>query len=106
MISYPKERRENMEWRVNILCRCKEDPKYLASVKELYYRDPLFAFNAFFYTFDVRKKPQCIPFMTWEFQDEFILDLVDAIKSNGDRVINKSRDMGATWVLLGTLYRL
>lgn len=66
-------------------------------------QSPLDWFNIFAWTFDPRLTPekQHTPFITYEFQDEFILDLVDAIENGHDVLNEKSRDMGATWMVLG-----
>lgn len=100
---WPKGYRSNLEWRASILRRCKDDPTYQAKVKELVKRDPLFAFNAFFYTLDVRRKPEHHqPFATYFYQDLAILNLVAAIREKRDLPWEKSRDMGASWIFVGT----
>jgi hypothetical protein len=100
---YPKAYRANLEWRATILRRAKNDPVYRAKVKELFHRDPLFAFNAFFYTLDVRRKPEHHqPFATYFYQDLAILNLVAAIREKRDLPWEKSRDMGASWKFVGT----
>lgn len=104
---FPKERRENVEWRREILSRCAEDLAYRSRVKELFHRDVLFAFNAFFYTYDPRKRPfPHLPFCTWDYQDDTILEVVDAVGTGNDVLLEKSRDMGATWMVLGAFYWL
>ncbi len=101
MAIYPKEHRENLEWRYKILLKAKEDREYRIAVRELFFRDPLFAFNAFFYTFDPRKRPfHHQPFCTYEFQDETILALVKQINAGEDIVLEKSRDMGCSWMII------
>jgi len=62
-------------------------------------RDLLFYVNAFVFTYDPRRSPSVIPFVTWPFQDQALLKLDDAI-GNHDLAIEKSRDMGATWMCL------
>ena len=99
---FPKDVRRNLEWRAEILRRCKVDLLYRAKTKEMFHRDPLFAFNAFLYTYDPRKRPfHNQPFATWEYEDELILELTEAIKNGEDRLVEKSRDMGITWTVLG-----
>jgi len=98
---FPKTRRENLTWRTNMLRRCQTDISYRYKMKELFHRDILFAFNAFFYTYDPRKRPfHNIPFATWEFQDPEILELQNAIKQGYDALIEKTRDMGVSWTVL------
>lgn len=102
--SFPKDFRKNLEWRRGILVKARQDAGFKAVCKELFHRDILFAYNAFFYTYDPRKRPfHDQPFCTWPYQDEAILDLREAIEHGTDRVIEKSRDMGASWIILATM---
>jgi len=100
-MTYPKEYKENMAWRAKILIRCREDQTYRLKVKALFYSDVLFAFNAFFFTYDVREgKEHQQPFCTYLFQDEVILSIVDHIEKGKDLLIEKSRDMGVSWMVI------
>ena len=100
---FPKNPRENLIWRRKLLFKCSHDKVFRAKVKELFHRDILFAFNAFFFTLDVRKRPlHNQPFCTYGFQDEALLMLVDHINRGEDLPIEKSRDMGASWMIVGT----
>ena len=99
----PIERKANLAWRVNILRKAREDQALRAIIKEKFHRDPLFAFKGFFYTYDPRKRPlHNLPFITWDFQDETIQRLVGAITEGRDILIEKSRDMGASWMVIMT----
>lgn len=99
--NYPKTYRENMAWRTKILNKCRRDKQYREQIRELFFRDPIFAFNAFFFTYDPRKRPFHVqPFCTYPYQDEYILGIVDAINNGEDYLGEKSRDMGATWMIL------
>ena len=99
-MDFPKTRRENLEARAVLLRKCNDD-KTRAMTIELFHRNILFAFNMFFFTYDVRKRPlHHIPFMTWEYQDETILEIQKNIRSGKDLLLEKSRDMGATWMVL------
>src|SRR4030042_1850764 len=99
-VDFPKDRRENLEWRRGMLARAREDAEYRAKILELFRRNILFAFNGFFYTYDPRKRPfHHIPFTTWDYQDPVILTVQECIKNGEDLVIEKSRDMGATWIV-------
>ena len=100
--SYPKDPVKNLAWRYELLSRAKKDAYFRGVVKELFHKDILFAFNAFYYTLDVRKRPfQHQPFCTWSFQDECLVGLAESIKIGRDEVWEKSRDMGASWMILG-----
>jgi len=105
MTLYPKDPQENLKWRAKMLRRAKTDLLYREKLKRLFWEDPLFVFNGFFYTLDVREKPfHHQPFCTYPYQDEAILSLVEAIQSGRDEVWEKSRDMGATWCILGVFF--
>ena len=98
---YPKDYRGNLEWRREILVRAKKDKEYRARVKELFFRDILFAFNAFFYTFDVRRRPEHHqPFCTYPYQDRAIHQIKESVEKGQDLVIEKSRDMGVSWMVI------
>jgi len=99
--SYPKGYRENLEWRRELLARARKDLVYRAKLKELFHRDILFAFNAFFYTLDVRRRPEHHqPFCTYLYQDKVILELVECISEGRDIPLEKSRDMGVSWIVI------
>jgi len=98
---YPKNPQKNLEWRTKMMRRAKVDLVYREKIKRLFREDILFAFNAFFYTLDVRKRPfHNQPFCTYKYQDEAVLQLVKSIQNGRDEVWEKSRDMGATWTIL------
>jgi hypothetical protein len=101
LIEYPKEVGENLRFRGEIL-KASEDEKVRAAVVEVARRDILFFFNVFLWTFDPRMDGMKeIPFVTWGYQDEFILGLSGDLDRGENVFIDKSRDMGATWCILG-----
>lgn len=105
MIEYPKDPTENLRWRTKILRRARVNLEFREMLRRLFYEDVLFAFNAFFYTLDVRRRPfHNLPFCTYEYQDRVILDIKEAIEGGQDRAEEKSRDMGVTWMVLGTMF--
>lgn len=65
-------------------------------------RDPLFFINSYCYVYEPRTS-SILPFLTWDFQDRSILLLEDAI-GKSDFGMEKSRDMGATWIVLATFF--
>lgn len=63
-------------------------------------RDMLFYTNAFVWTYDPRREGcPAVPFITYPFQDAALLELDDCIGQR-DVLIEKSRDMGASWICL------
>lgn len=100
-LTYPKDYHTNLAWRRNLLLKAQHDLVFREKVRELFFRDILFAFNAFFFTLDVRRRPEHHqPFCTYPFQDETILAIVKAVHEGHDLPIEKSRDMGASWMVI------
>lgn len=62
--------------------------------------DILFWVNQYACTYNPRKNPSTIPFITYEYEDKLIRDLVEKIEKQEDILIDKSRDMGVTWCVL------
>ena len=62
-------------------------------------RDLLFYINTFCYTYDPRKEPSALPFITYDFQDTALQTINESI-NNEDLCIEKTRDMGASWMVL------
>lgn len=100
-MEYPKSYRANLLWRREMLLKANKDLYYREKIKELFHRDILFAFNALFYTLDVRRRPKHNrPFCTYAYQDDAILAIVEAIEEHKDLPIEKSRDMGMSWIVI------
>jgi hypothetical protein len=68
-------------------------------------REPVFFVENFLMTFDPRPSAPAhhLDFILYDFQKEYVQDLVVAIRTGDDRFIEKSRDMGITWVTLAVL---
>lgn len=81
-------------------CRSKEAARLLYIMCK---RDILFFINTFCFIYEPRPTPENptheIPFNTWGFQDETLLDMRDAIGKT-DVGVEKSRDQGMTWMVL------
>ncbi len=65
-------------------------------------RDILFWFEAFCWTFDPRTRPSHQPFRLYPYQRDFVLELRKAIDGGHDLLVEKSRDMGVSWLILLT----
>lgn len=61
-------------------------------------KDILFWINYFCFTFDPRKENSIVPFITYDYQDDAIRMIEAAIREGFDVAIEKSRDMGASWL--------
>jgi hypothetical protein len=62
--------------------------------------DPVLFCNAFCYTLDHRQAQSVLPFVLWPYQMQLMQDLQACIATGEDMLIEKSRDMGCTWVVL------
>jgi len=102
----PKDFDANLKFRREIISQGCSDKKAAEELWIMCSRDPLFYCNAFVWTYDPRIKPiPAIPFITYDYQDEAIMKIESALGSH-DLFIEKSRDMGASWLcLLGFEYR-
>ena len=111
---YPTTRTENLEYRANLVSDIAKDRELAAAafnkccdgVDGL-----LFWLNTFCWIYEPgpdqqRKhgsKTPHLPFITYPYQDDYVRDDVyNAINTGEDMLTEKSRDMGATWLVLCT----
>lgn len=102
-VDYPKVYRENLEYRTRLLKQARESEGLQTVIKERCRRDIFYFFNIFLWTFDPRQVAKSLPFITYEFQDEYIWELEQAYINSHDILTEKSRAMGASWLMLGFL---
>lgn len=111
-LEIPKEQSANLAWRRKVLKACDESEQVRAQVYQACSKSMLYWINLFGWTY----RPKIVnasgketvltgaathvPFITWKVQDEAILALIDSIEGGHDIAIDKSRDMGATWICL------
>jgi len=62
-------------------------------------RDILFYVNVFGWTYDPRSDVPAVPFITYEFQDAALMKFQD-VMGRRDLVVEKTRDMGVSWLVL------
>lgn len=95
----PKEMTANLKWRTAVQKKVLKEPKYADVIWDACSKDPLFFVSGFGFTYDPRRKPfPKLPFILYPFQEEALLDLVNAIDDGHDVLVEKSRDMGASWL--------
>ena len=99
-MNYPKALDENKRFRLEVILKAKNNPKLQALLLQKCLNDILFFVNVFGWTYDPRVEPSILPFITFEYQDDTILKLVYAIENREDVFIEKSRDMGMSWMLV------
>ena len=61
-------------------------------------KDPVFFINNFCYTPNDKYKQYHFPFILYEFQEEYLYWLLDHIRNGKDGLVEKSREMGVTWI--------
>lgn len=91
----------NREYRKNLEFNAEDDPELQGLLMSMSADDILFFFNTFLFTYNPRETVTHIPFVTFPFQDDYIIKVRDAIENGEDVFTDKSRDMGVTWVILG-----
>ena len=99
----PRDLQANIEFRRWVNQRASGDPNAAKEFWIMAKRDPLFFVNTFMFTYDPRRDPSAIPFITYPFQDRAILTLCSALGER-DVLIEKSRDMGASWINLTVFF--
>ena len=93
-----KDRVKNAKVRRQLLWDGAHVPGAAREIRKACADDVLFWINYFCWTHNPRLDPAVIPFVTYPFQDEAIREIEEAIRSGHDVVIEKSRDMGASWL--------
>lgn len=99
-MTYIKDYRENVIHRAKLLNAATLDDKMKQDLYTVCSRDILYWINHFCFTKDPRRKPDILPFITYDFQDKHILEMQKAIENGEDIIIEKSRDMGASWMVI------
>jgi len=107
-MDYPKDRKENLRFRAKIVSLAINNAKLQNAIWNACKQNILFWINVFCWTYDAKgsihkelgySSPH-MPFITWGFQDEHILEIVNAIEQGEDRLTEKSRDMGVSWMTI------
>ena len=96
----PKGYYANLEFRKRMIRLGSSSREAAENLWIMCSRDLLFYVNTFVWTHDPRKKPTELPFISYAYQDDVILDIARCIEEGEDLPIEKSRDMGATWMIL------
>lgn len=96
----PKTFKENLDFRREIIALGNSSEDAARDIAAMCSRDLLFYVNTFLYCYEPRPfvgaRARTPPLITWEFQDQLLMDLNDCVGVR-DVVMVKSRDMSATW---------
>lgn len=91
-------------FRLERLARIRKDPSCLIDLKLYYKENPVKFINDWGVTFDPRninkKLPSVIPFILFPKQEEFVHWFMDCFNNGKPGAIEKSRDMGITWICM------
>ncbi len=100
-ICYPKPIAGNLDFRMNLIQQCQHDEALANDVWHSCKRDIIFWIDNFCWTKDPRKEPDIMPWICYDaYQPETILAIKKAIREQHDLLIDKSRDMGVSWMVL------
>ena len=117
-LKVPKFEVENITWRHDILKKAETDSILRKDLFSACRESLLFWVNTFVWTYHqhevnpdtgeryVSKRPH-VPFITWEWiQDDLFNEFEKCLADGEDILIDKSRDMGASWMCISFLHHL
>jgi hypothetical protein len=87
-----------IEMRKKAIRDVAKNPRLAEDYKELCRKRVTAFFNLFAWTIDPRRDVKIIPFILYPFQEEFVGWLEDRLHGRKHGLVEKSRDMGATWM--------
>lgn len=105
-IYIPKGEVENLAWRTELLEMAEGDKGFQSELIAMCKASLPFFVNAFVWTFhqievEAGKRKSAdhadVPFITWDVQDELFSQFQLHLSTGEDILVNKSRDMGASW---------
>lgn len=103
----PRDLEENIKYRLALLrwvTAIGEDDDVHEARRELVWQmckeDPFFYFDTFVTTYNPRLASPSVPFILYDYQREAMAEMIDCL-GREDFLIEKSRDMGASWLCCG-----
>ncbi len=82
--------------------KAEDDPELAAAIVERCRKDRNYFFNNWLWTFDPRREVfKILPFKLWDFQKEYLDELDYCYKNQEPLLVEKTRDMGFSWLTLG-----
>jgi hypothetical protein len=91
-----------LRFREELLAMAASDPLAAAQLRQMCAEDMLFYVNAFCWTYAPKLYPATpvMPFITYEFQDRAMTEIVECVTIGEDFAMPKSREMGASTMVL------
>lgn len=100
----PRSPKKNLVWRLRVLRKARSDRGFRRFLIRRCERDILFWINGFVNQFNPNSigegSTESGPFITWEFQEKAVREILWCIENRHDLLIEKSREMGASWLCL------
>lgn len=98
----PKDFQENVEFRLWLAGKCESSRMWRLAMREACKSDILFYVNSWVWQFNplMTAGEQAGPFISYEYQDKAFRKILWCIEHQKDCVIEKSREMGASWQCL------
>lgn len=90
----------NLRFRKWLLSRAKADRGYQRALVQMCREDLFFFINAFVWQYNPNHDTRVAPFITWPGQVKAAREILQAIHDRRDVWIEKSREMGASWLCL------
>lgn len=103
MFEYPKNIIDNKRYRLDVLQKAEQDKELRIALLEKSKLDLLFFLNTFGWTYNPKLDKPHIPFITYDFQDDFITSVVKDIEEERDIFVEKSREMGFSWMMVSLM---
>ncbi len=91
---------QHLQHRLQLYRKAHANPELQTLLMERCRRDVVFWFNNFAWTFDPRKKSPHLPFVLYPYQEKLLLQLLKQIENGEDVLLEKSRDMGVSWLIV------
>lgn len=98
--------REVFEWRLERLRRIRAKPEVIPALQTFYGENPGQFLTDWGMTLDPRlvrlKRPSWVPFLLFPRQEEWVAWFMEKMRAGDPGLTEKSRDMGITWLAVGT----
>ncbi|GIW60564.1 MAG: hypothetical protein KatS3mg087_1630 [Patescibacteria group bacterium] len=98
---YPTNPIENIKYRIKLLGKLNSSQKSVVATAKLIKSDPEAFFDLFLWTYNPREQTKDIPFILYPFQRKTVQIVNQHIDDQKDLLIEKSRDMGVSWLVAG-----
>ena len=99
----PVEYLANVRYRRMVVEKASKDKAFKKNIIRMCEEDPLFYIYTFVWTYNPKNEgtylPIRVPFLRWEYQEEAFKEVFAALGED-DMIVEKSRDMGASWIFL------